>query len=125
MKTVLAGQDATIACSISTRVPHGEECCGDSGAIDDMFPDYTCFASYTKLSNKFALLGDDHLVPIQGYGTNIYCLNGKVVKTRNALHVPALQGPLFSLRRHHQRLGYGLFTSQDLGSFILFPSFIL
>ena len=90
-----------------------------------MYPDYSCFVSYTPLVDKYALLGDDHLVQIKGYGTTVYRLNGKVIKTRNSLHVPALRGPLFSLRRHRQRHGCGILGTYDLGSYVLFPNFIL
>ena len=62
---------------------------------------------------------------IKGIGSAIYSLNGKVVKTRNALHIPSLRGPLLSLRRHRRRQGCGVYSSYDVGSYILFPNFVL
>ena len=125
MKDMLSSHDASKACSVATRVPGVEECCGDTSATDDMYPDYACFVSYTPLVDKYALLGDDHLVQIKGYGTTVYRLNGKVIKTRNSLHVPALRGLLFSLRRQRQRHGCGILGTYDLGSYVLFLNFVL
>ena len=90
-----------------------------------MFPDYSSLSSYTPLIGKYAMLGDDTLVLIMGYGMTIHRLNGKVIKTRNALHIPALRGPFFSICRQRRRQGCGIFASYDLRSFILFPDFIL
>ena len=62
MQKNMTSPHATDACSIATMVPGVNECCGDTGASDDMYPDYECFVSYTPLVDKWALLGDDHLV---------------------------------------------------------------
>ena len=97
----------------------------DSGATDDMFPDYDTFSSYKRLVGKFVTLGDDTRLPILGIGTAIYRLNGRVMKTRNALHVPDLRNPLFSVRLHRRRFGCGAYSSYKVGSFILFPEFSL
>ena len=90
-----------------------------------MFPDYKCFASYRRLTNKYVILGDNTSVPTEGIGTAIYRLNGKVIRTRNALHVPRLRNPLFSFRLHRRRIGCGAYSAFDVGSYILFPEFAL
>mgnify|MGYP000856555199 FL=1 len=110
---------------VATFVQDDVDCVGDTGATDDMFPDYSTFTSYQPVHGHYATLGDETKVPIMGIGTAVYRLNGKVIKTRDALHIPALRGPLFSLRRHRRRVGCGLFSSFESGSFILFPSFAL
>lgn len=110
---------------VASMVPHEAECCADSGTTDDMLNDYRAFSSYLPLTGKYAILGDDTRVEIKGIGSAVYSLNGKVVKTRNALHIPSLRGPLLSLRRHRRRQGCGVYSSYDVGSYILFPTFVL
>ena len=34
------------------------DCCADSGASEDMFPDYSTFNTYHRLTNLYATLGD-------------------------------------------------------------------
>ncbi|KAL7529373.1 hypothetical protein ACHAXR_004647, partial [Thalassiosira sp. AJA248-18] len=108
---------------VATVVPDKEECCGDTGATDDMFPDYKAFVSYTRLLGKYAILGDQTRIKIEGIGTAVYKLNGKVIKTRHALHIPSLRAPLFSLRHHRTRVGCGVYSGHGVGSYVLFPDF--
>ena len=42
-----------------------------------------------------------------------------------ALHIPALRGPLYSLRKHRQRPGCGVYSSYKDGSCLFFPELIL
>ena len=70
------------------------ECCADSEASEDTFPDYSTFKTYHRLTNRYATLGDKMKLPIEVIGTTVYTLNGRTILTRNALHIPALQGPL-------------------------------
>jgi hypothetical protein len=44
---------------------------------------------------------------------------------RNALHVPALRAPLYSLRRHWLIKGCGFYAHFNDGNFVLFPTFLL
>ena len=44
-------------------------------------------------------------------GTAVYTLNGRTILTRNALHISALRGPLYSLWKQRQRPGYGVYSS--------------
>jgi hypothetical protein len=101
------------------------ECCADTGATDHMLPDYAAFYSYHKCSNRFVTLGDDTKLRIHGTGTAIICLNGKNILIRNALHVPALRAPLYSLRRHRLMEGCGFYAHYNDGNFVLFPTFSL
>jgi hypothetical protein len=101
------------------------ECCADTGATDHMLPDYDAFYSYHKCSGRFVTLGDSTKLPIHGFGTAIICLNGKNILIRNALHVPALRSPLYSLRRHRLMEGCGFYAHYNDGNFVLFPTFSL
>ena len=69
-------------------------CFSDSGTPEDMFPDYSTFKTYNRLTNCYATLGNTTKVPIEVIGTAVYTLNVRTILTRNALHIPALQGPL-------------------------------
>eukprot|EP00956_Cyclotella_meneghiniana_P028868 scaffold68397_cov20-Cyclotella_meneghiniana.AAC.1 len=100
-------------------------CCADSGATKHMFPDYNTFVSYHKCTNKFVQLGDSTELPILGYGTAKFSLNGHVILVRNALHVPDLTDPLYSLRQHRFMKGCGFFSHYDSGAFLLFPDFTI
>eukprot|EP00956_Cyclotella_meneghiniana_P012602 scaffold17913_cov36-Cyclotella_meneghiniana.AAC.1 len=100
-------------------------CCADSGATKHMFPDYRTFLSYHKCTNKTVLLGDSTELPILGYGTAKFSLNGHVILVRNALHVPGLTDPLYSLRQHRFMKGCGFFSHYDSGAFLLFPDFTI
>ena len=98
-------------------------CCADSGATKHMFPDYATFVSYHKCSNKFVQLSDSTELPIHSYGTAKFSLNRHVVLVCNALHVPDLTDPLYSLRQHCFMEGCSFFSQYDSGAFLLFPSF--
>ena len=52
-------------------------------------------------------------------------VHGRVILIRNALHVPVLQAPLYSLRKHCKQPGCGIYGQEGIGSFIIFPSFTL
>jgi hypothetical protein len=69
-----------------------------------MIPDYKAFVSYKSCQNELVTLHDTTKLPIKGRGTAWFYLNDKVVEVRNALHVPDLRAPLYSLRRHRHML---------------------
>ena len=69
-------------------------CCSDLGASEDMFTDYSTFKKYHRLSNRYATLGDTTRLPIEGICTAVYTLNARTILTHNALHIPALRGPI-------------------------------
>lgn len=102
-----------------------EECCADTGATDVMLPDYAAFVSYKRVYGQYALLGDDTKLKIEGVGTAVFRLNNYVVKIRNVLHIPALRAPLYSLRSHRMQPGCGTLSSYDIGSYVIFPTFVL
>jgi hypothetical protein len=110
---------------ISKPVNLGVQCCADSGATDHMFPDRHAFISYHPTPNCFVELGDGTKLRQMGKGSAKIMLNDKVILLRNVLHVPQLQEPLYSLRRHSQMPECGYFSSFDTGSHLLFPTFVL
>ena len=85
--------------------------CLDSGSSKDIFPDYSTFKTYLHISNQCATLGNTTNITIEGIGTAVYKLNGQTILTRNALCIPELRGPLYSLRKHHQRPGCWVYSS--------------
>ena len=97
----------------------------DSGASHDLFPYFSTFKAYHLLYNFYATLGDTTRLPIEGICTVVYTLNGSTILTRNALHIPALRGPLYSLCKHCQRPGCGVYSSYKDGSYLFLPEFIL
>ena len=84
--------------AVISRVREILNCCVDSGATHHMLNDYACFTSYTRCHNEYVTLGDETRVKIYGRGTARFSLNGQIVEVRDALHVPQLRHPLYSLR---------------------------
>jgi hypothetical protein len=110
---------------ISTIQHHHSECCADSGATEHMLPDYSAFVSYKRCHNETVTLGDRTQLPIKGRGKAVFQLNGKTILVRDALHVPDLRAPLYSLRKHRHMDGCGYYSQFGVGSFILFPAFTI
>ena len=126
LSTVAARElQANPGCIFSPLPDSEDECCADSGATHVMLPDYKAFNSYRTQVGRTVTLGDKSTVPIAGEGTATFSINGKVITVRNALHVPDLRQPLYSLRKHKSMPGCGTFSHSDVGSLILFPNFIL
>ena len=71
---------------------------------------------YHRISNRYATLGDNTRLPIEGIGTAVYTINGRPILTRNTLHIPSLQGPLYYLRKNCQIPGCGVYYSYKDGS---------
>ena len=80
---------------------------------------------YHRLSNHYATLGNTTRLPIEGIGTTVYTLSGRTILTCNTLHIPAIQGPLYYLRKHSQRPGCGVYSSYKYESYLFFPEYIL
>ena len=98
----------------------------DSGATDHMLLDKSAFISYKSTSQHLKVrMGNNSSIPVIGRGSAIISLNGQRVLVRNALHVPDLAMPLYSLRAHFQQPGCGFLGTNDLGMLVYFPSFVL
>ena len=110
---------------VFSYINDNDNCCADSGATNVMLPDYYVFISYHKYFHCFAILDDSTKLPILGKGTTVFSLNGKTIMVQDAIHVPSLRAPLYSLRKHKTIHGYGTFSLHHVGSYILFPNFSL
>jgi hypothetical protein len=97
----------------------------DSGATNQMFPDKSAFISYKSTSNLKVRMGNNSYLPALARGSAIISLNGQRVLVWNALHVPGLAMPLYSLRAHFQQPGCGFLGTNDVGMLVYFPSFVL
>jgi hypothetical protein len=96
-----------------------------SGATDHMLPDKLAFISYKSTSHLKVQMGNNSSLPVLGRGSAIISLNGQRILVRNALHVPGLAMPLYSLRAHFQQPGCGFLGTNDVGMLVYFPSFVL
>jgi hypothetical protein len=79
----------------------------DTGATNHMLPDKMTFISYKALSNLQVRVGNNSYLPVLGRGTAIISINDQQVLVRQALHVPGLAVPLYSLRAHLKKHGCG------------------
>jgi ubiquinone/menaquinone biosynthesis C-methylase UbiE len=96
----------------------------DSGATHHLWPDYSAFVSYKKVSDKFVSLADQSSAPIHGIGDIAVSLGGKKALIRNAYHVPSLKAPLYSLGAHRRLPGCSFVGNNDTFE-ITFPNFSL
>ena len=90
-----------------------------------MIPYYSTFKTYHRFSYLYATLVDTTRLHIEGIGTAVYTLNGLTILTSNDLHIPALRGPIYSLHKHRQRPGCGVYSSYKDVSYLFFHDFIL
>ena len=52
-------------------------------------------------------------------------MNGCFVLVRNALHVPYIQVPLYSMQRHHTQPGCAYYNDDTVGNLLLFPTMVI
>jgi hypothetical protein len=97
----------------------------DTGATDHMLPDKVAFISYKAISNLQVRMGNISFIPVLGCETAVISLNGQRVLTRNAVHVPGLVVPLYSLRAHLTQRGCAFYGAYKAGMLVCFPTFVL
>jgi hypothetical protein len=97
----------------------------DSGATDHMLPDKSAFISYKLVTNLQVQMGNNSYLPVLGQGLAVISLNGQRIIVWNALYVPGLVVPLFSLRAHFSQQGCGFIRALGVGILIWFPTFVL
>jgi hypothetical protein len=73
----------------------------DTGATDHMLPDKADFILYKSISNLQVQMGNSSFITVLGRGTAVISLNGQRVLIRNALHLPGLVVPHYSLGAPH------------------------
>ena len=81
--------------------------------------------TYYRLSNRYVTLGYTTKIIIEVICTTVYTLNGHTVLTLNTLHIPALCGLIYSLRKYRQIPGCGVYSSYKDGLYLFLPNFIL
>ena len=90
-----------------------------------MFPDKSAFISYKTTSGLKVQMGNNSYLPVLGRGSTIISLNRQRVLVRHALHVPGLAMPLYSLRVHFKKPGWGFIGNNDASMLVYFPCFVL
>jgi hypothetical protein len=70
-------------------------------------------------------MGNNSFLPVLGCGNAVISLNGQRVLIRNALHVPGLVMPLYSLQAHLTQCGCAFYGTYAAGMLICFPTFVL
>jgi hypothetical protein len=70
-------------------------------------------------------MGNNSFLPVLGCGTTVISLNGQCVLIRNALHVPGLMMPLYSLGAHLTQRGCAFYGAYAAGMLVCFPTFVL
>jgi hypothetical protein len=97
----------------------------DTGATDHMLPDKAAFISYKSISNLQVQMGNYSFIPVLGRGTAVISLNSQRVLICNALHVPGLVVPLYSLCVHLTQCGCAFYGAYEAGMLVCFPMFVL
>ena len=90
-----------------------------------MFTEYSTLKTYRRLHNSYDTIGNTTKIPIEGIGNVTYTLNEKQILSHNVLHVTALRGPIYSLRKHHQWPGCGVYSSYKDGSYLFLPEILI
>ena len=114
-----------IPASLQRVASRGTLVVADTGATQHMLPDKRAFISYRPVSDLRVRMGNTSFASVRGVGTAIIALNGKQVLMREALHIPDLRHPLYSLRAHHNQRGCGFIGGFGQGVYVCFPTFVL
>ncbi len=91
----------------------------------NMFPDKSAFISYKTVANLQVRMGNNTFIPVLGQGSAIVSLNRKCVLVCNALYIPGLVLPLYSLHAHLTQRGCGFIGTYKSGFLVYFPSTVL
>jgi len=106
-------------------IPPNFSVVADSGATNPMVPWKELFISYKPCAKaSYVLLANNARAPCLGRGTIRIQLGGKTVIITNALHVPNLRCPLYSIRCHSRIKGCA-FHADNQGVLLVFPTFTL
>jgi hypothetical protein len=97
----------------------------DSGANNHMFPDKLAFISYNLVSNLCVCMENNSYLPVLGRSLAIISLRGQRILVQNALHVPGLVVPLYSLCAHFTQPDCGFMGMSGVGILVYFLTFVL
>ncbi len=90
-----------------------------------MFPDKLAFISYKSIPNLQVRMGNNSFLSVLKRSTTIISLNGQRILVRNALHVPGLTVPLYSLCAHLKQHGCGFLGTFEAGMLVYCPWLVL
>jgi hypothetical protein len=90
-----------------------------------MLPDKSAFISYKAVFNLQVWMGNNAFIPVLGRGSAILSLNGQRILVRNALHIPNLMVPLYSLCAHLTQRGCSYYGAYEAGMLVCFPTCVL
>jgi hypothetical protein len=120
-----AVRSSMIPPDLDSLIPPTFSVVADSGATNPMVPWKELFISYMKCAKaSYVLLANNARAPCLGRGTIKIQLGGKTVIVTNALHVPTLRCPLYSIRCHSRIRGCA-FHADNRGVLLAFPEFTL
>ena len=120
-----AVNSSMIPLDLDSLIPPTFSVVADSGATNPMVPWKELFISYKKCAKaSYVLLANNEKAPCLGRGTIKIQLGGKIVIVTNALHVPTLRCPLYSIRCHSRIKGCA-FHADNQGVLLAFPEFTL
>jgi hypothetical protein len=120
-----AARVSSIPVDCRSLIPASFPVVADSGATNSMVPWKELFIEYKKCStNSYVLLANNQKAPCLGRGTIKIQLGGVIVVITNALHVPSLRCPLYSIRCHSRIPGCA-FHADNKGVILAFPEFTL
>jgi hypothetical protein len=85
-----------------------------------MFPDKAALISYKLVSNLQVRMGNNSFLPVLGPALAVISLNGQRILVQNALHVPGLVTPLYSLQAHFTQHGCGFLGAFGIGILVYF-----
>jgi hypothetical protein len=97
----------------------------DTGATDHMLPKKAAFISYKLVANLQVPMGNNSFLPVLGCGTTVISLNSQHVLIWNALHVPGLMMPLYSLQARLTQRGCAFYGAYAAGMLVCFLTFVL
>jgi hypothetical protein len=98
----------------------------DTRATNHMLPEKVAFILYKLISNLQVCMGNNSFIPVLGCGTAVISLNGqRVLIWNDALHVPGLVMPLYSLQAHLTQCGCVFYGPYEAGMLGCFPTFVL
>jgi hypothetical protein len=94
--------------------------------LKKIWQEKTYWTPYYKLmSNLQVRMGNNSFLPVLGHSSAVISLNGQRILVRNALHVPGLVVPLYSLRAHFTQRSCGFLGASGVGILVYFPTFVL
>ena len=116
--------DASADCCAHGTMPTAFDIVVDSGATSTMVPWLDLFLDYKPTPGSYVLLADNTRTACLGRGTVRFKMGGTIVIITDALCIPTLRCPLYSIWCHWQSIGCALIADNS-GIFLTFPNCIV